>query len=186
MHAEPDNGEFARILAAIQQRTGLSHQRIADAAGVDRSQVWRWVRAGSNPGYEPVRRLAAWLIAERPEVADAAAQLLPAAGYETAPGVAAPADGWTPTLDAAKVRQARPHADRIWQRLRELALQGIAEPSGEQMFGPGTLDAADWDRATGLKAEEKVWLVAILQAGEAAARSPGQGTGTALPGLYRS
>jgi len=86
MHSEPES-EFGRALAAIQERAGLSHQRVADAAGVDRSQVWRWVHSGSKPGYEPVRRLTAWLIAERPEVAGMAARLLPAAGYETAPGL---------------------------------------------------------------------------------------------------
>lgn len=83
---QPGTGEFGRILAVIQKRTGLSHQDIADVTGVNRSQVWRWVNSGSAPGYEPIRRLVAYLLAERPEVTEAAGQLLPAAGYETPPG----------------------------------------------------------------------------------------------------
>lgn len=89
----PGRGEFARLLADLQRDTpGLSYQKLADAAGVHRSQVWRWVNAGSAPGYEPVRRLAAWLTGQYPHLAGAAARLLPAAGYgdpddPTLPGV---------------------------------------------------------------------------------------------------
>ena len=78
----PGRGEFARLLADLQRDTpGLSYQKLADAAGVHRSQVWRWVNAGSAPGYDPVRRLAAWLAGQYPHLADTAARLLPAAGY---------------------------------------------------------------------------------------------------------
>jgi len=90
MHpTQPERSEFAHLLAGIQERVHLSYQQVADAAGVNRSQVWRWVNSGSAPGYEAVRLLAAHLIAEYPKVADDAARLLPAAGYQTPP-VAAP------------------------------------------------------------------------------------------------
>ena len=101
MHpTQPGHGELARLLAEIQQRTGLSYQGLADAAGVNRSQVWRWVKAGSTPGYEPLRQLAAHLLAERPEVADMATALLPAAGYETPPVTAEPESAPTPAPEA--------------------------------------------------------------------------------------
>ena len=81
MHpTQPERSEFAHLLAGIQERVHLSYQQVADAAGVNRSQVWRWVNSGSAPGYEAVRLLAAHLIAEYPKVADDAARLLPAAG----------------------------------------------------------------------------------------------------------
>jgi transcriptional regulator with XRE-family HTH domain len=89
VHAAPS--EFARLLGEIKRDAGLSDQAVADAAGIDRSQAWRWANTAARPGYEPVRRLAAWLLAERPHVATAALSLLPAAGFETPPGMAPPA-----------------------------------------------------------------------------------------------
>ena len=53
--------------------------------------MWRWVNTGSAPGYEPVRRLAAHIVAAYPQLADAAAALLPAAGYQTPPASTEPA-----------------------------------------------------------------------------------------------
>lgn len=98
MHAEQSgSGEFARLLAGIQERAGLSLPRIAEIAGVDRSQAWRWINSGATPGYEPVRRLAEYLIAERPEVAEAASRLLAAAGY-------APSDASGPDIAAPRRR----------------------------------------------------------------------------------
>lgn len=80
-----------------------------------------------------------------------------------APGPAR--DGWLPPLGAETIERARPHADAIWQRLRELALQGIAEPAGGQLFPADPVDAQTWDlRADVLTTEERVWLVAALRA----------------------
>ena len=87
---QPEQSDFARLLAGIQKDAHLSYQQVADVAGVNRSQVWRWVNTGSAPGYEPVRRLAAHLVAAYPQLADAAAALLPAAGYQTPPVGAEP------------------------------------------------------------------------------------------------
>jgi len=89
VHAAPT--EFARLLGEIKRDAGLNDQAVADAAGIDRSQAWRWANTAARPGYEPVRRLAAWLLAERPRVAAAALGLLPAAGFETPPAMAQPA-----------------------------------------------------------------------------------------------
>jgi transcriptional regulator with XRE-family HTH domain len=100
MHDAPS--EFARLLGEIKRDAGLSDQAVADAAGVDRSQAWRWANAGARPGYEPVRRLAAWLVAERPRVAAAALGLLPAAGFETPPGTAPSAPPAAPPASARR------------------------------------------------------------------------------------
>jgi len=93
--------------------------------------VWRWVNTGSAPGYEPVRRLAAHLIAEHPQVADDAAALLPAAGYQTPPvstepfpAIADPEPVPVAAEDAEAVASAgiiallRPHERRVWEQVR--------------------------------------------------------------------
>jgi transcriptional regulator with XRE-family HTH domain len=82
---EDSPGEFARLLREVKRAAGLSDQGVADAAAVDRSQAWRWANAGASPGYEPLRRLAEWIIDRHPDLAPLALQLLPAAGYETPP-----------------------------------------------------------------------------------------------------
>ncbi len=74
--------------------------------------------------------------------------------------------GWAPpVLGAAHPAAVRPYADRIWERLRQLALRGVADPDGGQVFGPGTPDAKTWDGtgARGLDLPDRVWLVADLQ-----------------------
>jgi transcriptional regulator with XRE-family HTH domain len=113
----PGRGEFARLLADMQRDTpGLSYQKLADAAGVHRSQVWRWINANSTPGYEPVRRLASWLTEHYPHLADTAARLLPAAGYgapdePTLPGI--PAAGASTGPDPIAVRIGQAIADEL-------------------------------------------------------------------------
>ena len=126
---QPGQGEFARLLASIQKHAGLSYQQVADAAGVNRSQVWRWVNSGSSPGYEPVRLLAAHLIAAYPQLADDAAALLPAAGYQTPPVTAEhpaiPAEPEPETPDsgddvtgAVLAALIGPKERRIWAQVR--------------------------------------------------------------------
>src|SRR6185312_7060734 len=170
MHPTQNGGEFARLLTAIQERTGMSDQAIGDVAGVNRSQVWRWTHSGSAPGYEPVRRLAAWLAAERPEVADMAVQLLPAAGYaapfsdadETrrespvrfqGPLLSEPGSLPFP-VDRDMAARSAPHIAEIngrlavwargeWQRRGEAAIGAI--PDGETLFPDRPQDARVWD-----------------------------------------
>lgn len=184
MHSAPES-EFARILTGIEERTGLSHQRIAEAAGVDRSQVWRWVSSGSKPGYEPVRRLAAWLIAERPEVAAEAARLLPAAGYETPPATAPPRrprrlkaledsdePGLQPFLQAVRrevytaagiIGMFPPGADLPGpEDLPELEPLLDALP-GEAAFPDSTTEPAVWETRDRLNVPERIRLVARIR-----------------------
>lgn len=76
--------------------------------------------------------------------------------------------------------RARPYADAIQERRIALALRGIAEPTGAQLFGPGD-DADDWDRLgrRGFwEIRHRVWFVAAMQARQAAAHERESGTGT--------
>jgi transcriptional regulator with XRE-family HTH domain len=140
---QPGQGEFARLLASIQERAGLSYQQVADAAGVNRSQVWRWVNTGSAPGYEPVRLLAAHLIAAHPQLADDAAKLLPAAGYQIPPvtveHAAAPeqpsetpaADSGDDVTGAVVAALFGPKERKIWAHIRRTL---EATPAGAKLF----------------------------------------------------
>jgi Helix-turn-helix domain len=157
MHpTQPEQGEFARLLASIQERAGLSYQQVADAAGVNRSQAWRWVNSGSAPGYEHVRRLAAHLVAAHPQLADAAAGLLPAAGYRIPPVSAEPAATPEPAtpdsgddaagavvagnVSTAVIRAAVPATVRaIWTRVRrELAPELFTDARQARAWPPGS------------------------------------------------
>ena len=81
-------------------------------------------------------------------------------------------------LEAADIAAARPYADRINARLRELALDGIARPSGGDIFGSGTRSARTWDVwSDEIEAGQLIWLVAALQEREARAQGRGRNTG---------
>jgi hypothetical protein len=62
-----------------------------------------------------------------------------------------------------RVRSA-PGAVAIALELRKLALRGVAEPAGSDLFGPGE-DADLWDRAArkGMPLDERVWLLAAFR-----------------------
>lgn len=172
--------EFARLLAEIKRDAGLSDQAIADAAGVDRSQAWRWANASARPGYEPVRRLAAWITAERPRIADLGAALLPAAGFgappAAPPAIAAPP---SPAPDSAQVRAYLYAA--LDAANRPLAAQVLAEVAAarRQWPGPGTppaavlladpVERAIWE-FTDADDEEKAAEVAVYRARRAESR----------------
>lgn len=112
-------------------------------------------------------------------------ELVPAA-----PAVPGEPPGWTPPAGgAAYSADVRRRTDRIWERLRQLALRGIADPDGTQVFlraagdppgyaGIGSpADARDWDGAgSRLDLPDRVWLIADLQRGDAA-RAAGSRSG---------
>lgn len=84
------------------------------------------------------------------------------------------------------VSRARPYANEIFLRLRDLAAEGITEPDGRQMFGGDSRDARSWDlHAEEMPVAELVWLIAALRARDAGA-SRGRGLspdpGRMLPG----
>ena len=115
--------------------------------------MWRWVNTGSAPGYEPVRRLAAHLIAAHPQLADDAAALLPAAGYQTAPVIAAaaiaafaepphetPADPGDDVTGAVIAALYGSKERRIWAQVRRRL---AATPAGAALF-TDPAQAAAW------------------------------------------
>jgi hypothetical protein len=77
----------------------------------------------------------------------------------------APAGGaWLPPFsDPARIAAARPYQDRIRARLNHLSAQGITDPDGVQVFGPGP-DASTWDGTAGRwDLDERVWMIADMQ-----------------------
>jgi hypothetical protein len=110
-------------------------------------------------------------------------------GGEPAPLPArTPAEGeWLPPLSESQLAAARPFVDAIYARLIELAGQGIAKPSGRQVFPDSAQDAGDWDRRADLySVHELVWMIADAKRREAAADERRAGAGLARPGLVRS
>ncbi len=108
------------------------------------------------------------------------------------PAVPGEPPGWVPPPGAGRSPAAAHLRDRIWERLRQLALRGVADPDGTQVFvrsagdppgyaGIGSpADARDWDGAgSRLDLPDRVALIADLQLADAArpaarpARLPG-------------
>jgi len=115
---------------------------------------------------------------QRPDAAEILREILhrdvEAADAAPAPAASLPAP---PMDDAARTAADRPYADRIWERLRAWAAKGVTDPSGAQLFGPGTPDAQAWDGTAGRMDDgDRVWHIADLQRREAA-RSPLASTG---------
>lgn len=78
---------------------------------------------------------------------------------------APPEAPWQPPIAEPGRRDAdRAYADRIYERLLDLAGRGIRNPPGDQLFAPGSPDAKTWDGTAGrMETRERVWLVADLQ-----------------------
>ena len=107
------------------------------------------------------------------------------------PAVPGEPPGWTPPPGAGRSPAAAHLRDRIWERLRQLALRGVAEPDGTAVFlraggdprgyaGIGSpADARDWDGAgSRLDLPDRVALLADLQLADAA-RAAGSRAGAA-------
>jgi transcriptional regulator with XRE-family HTH domain len=159
-----DGAELARLLKEAKAAARLSDQDIADAAGVDRSQAWRWAKGTGRPGYEPLRRLTAWLIANRPATTGLALALLPAAGYETEPPALPPPD--------QAVRDALYAAlDAVNAPLRE---QVLAEAKAGPFTDP--VERAIWESSPEFTPEERAREIAgyrARRAGGAGRRAAG-------------
>ena len=80
-----------------------------------------------------------------------------------------------PIDDAARTAADRPYADRIWADLRAWAAKGVTDPSGAQLFGPGTPDAQAWDGTRGRMDDgDRVWHIADLQRRDGDRRTNGR------------
>jgi transcriptional regulator with XRE-family HTH domain len=108
-----------------------------------------------------------------------AAELVPApaevaepvlAGTPAGLDPAAPASGVAPVAqlppmtDAVRIAGAKPYADAINRRLRELAGQGLTEPPGARVFPASPDDAKAWDGiGARMDTDDRVWFIADLQ-----------------------
>jgi hypothetical protein len=62
------------------------------------------------------------------------------------------------------IARARPYADRIWARLRELAAQRVTSPSGAEVFPNSPQHARAWDTWADSRSDHvRIWLIAITQ-----------------------
>ena len=159
---------------------------------------------------EPPRRLApasAALIAKMAQVTGVRPADLTAAGREDAareleeaqrrpaPPVLAAVPTVGPDVPAAPPgfltremeEAALPFVIPIWRRLYALALRGVTDPSGAQVFGDSSPDAGVWDRAAsgGWEPWHRAWLVGALRA-DVPGRARESGTGLlAAPRRHR-
>jgi hypothetical protein len=102
---------------------------------------------------------------------DEAAELVPA----PPPGVPGTTLREPPMADDARADADRPYAEAVLRRLLELCAQlgvpaadvydGRHLVTGAQMFGPGTPDAAAWDRRSrhGWGVPDLIWMIAELR-----------------------
>jgi hypothetical protein len=109
-------------------------------------------------------------------------ELIPAA--PTALPVPGGPPGWLAS-EEGRVEADRPYVDRIRGRLDVLRLQGVTAPTGAQLFGEGTPDAADWNRyaADGWTIQDLAWFIGDMQRrndDRAAGGNSGTGTNGAL------
>jgi len=98
---------------------------------------------------------------------DSVTAVLAGSASELAPAAAAPPATVTqlpPMTDAARIASARPYADAINRRLRELAAKGFTDPGGGQVFPASPADARTWDGiGARLDIDDRVWFIADLQ-----------------------
>lgn len=160
-----------RLAALMDQRRldlHLTWQDVAERGGVSLRAL-----ANARTGDSPIRPLTQAGIETGLQWEDGTVEIILAGGD---PVPAAPAG----FVSDEMVKAARPFADKIWQKLLNLDSgrapgQGdddMPDPGGAKLFGEGTPDAEDWDRAgkRGFAVRERVWLIAALQVREAAAR----------------
>ena len=193
---EADVIRLARKAADMTAEGAAEATRAHDGKGIS-ATYWRDVergRGGRRGRQVPVRASDRVLAAMARVVGVTPAQLTGAGREDAArvldealrrersspPGTATPAppSGW---LAADAIARVQPYTDRLWLRIRDLALDGIADPTGADLFGKGTEDAADWDsyRRRGLPVEQRVWQLAALVAYTRPADEREQGTGLA-------
>jgi len=103
------------------------------------------------------------------------------AGPALAPPAALPVPGEPPgwiASEEGRTAADRPYADRIRGRVDLLRMQGVADPSGAQLFGEGTPDARDWDKyAADWDIGDRIWFIADIQRRAAGRLPPNSGEG---------
>ena len=101
-----------------------------------------------------------------------------------APAVPVPAPDDSPPYLPRRGEVDRPWFDAINERRVALALRGVTDPTGAQMFGEGTDDAQLWDGiGARLPIRDRVWFIADLQRRQAGRNGD---SGSSAAGLGRS
>ena len=70
-----------------------------------------------------------------------------------------------PLLHSARVNADRPYAEKMWRRLEDLAVCGVIDSDGSQLFPDRPDDARLWNdpRLEPMTLPDRVWLIADLQ-----------------------
>jgi transcriptional regulator with XRE-family HTH domain len=68
-----------------------------------------------------------------------------------------------PPIDAERIAQGRPYADKIYAKLLNLAAENNLNPRGDDIFPDSERDAWTWDTRTDITVAERVWLIATLK-----------------------
>lgn len=118
MHGEWSGPRIAAAIAALKG-AGISEQRIAKLAGVNRSTANRWARGTNRPDHDPVRRLAAAVWRGHPREAR---ELVEASGYPWAEPEPIPEPAVPP--EVLEVIRKAPR-DEQWKRDAIEALEAI-------------------------------------------------------------
>jgi transcriptional regulator with XRE-family HTH domain len=116
-----------RVAAAIGRLkdAGMSEQRIAKLAGASRATANRWARGANRPDHDSVRRLAARLYGQHPDVAR---ELVEASGYAWAEPDAEPEPPPIPREVLDVIRKTYP-PDKQAEAIA--MLQQLNAPSGQ-------------------------------------------------------
>lgn len=90
MHTAWDGARFQAALQRLMQDAGLERQDIAELAGIDRSQVSRWISGANRPRFDALQQLARAVRSGYPGSAGMVSEMLLAAGYPDGAAAAVP------------------------------------------------------------------------------------------------
>lgn len=142
----------------------------------------RWGRKGF-PAEKMPAIAAAWgvTLGSIGAVLDGTGHLVPLpaaiADPDPPPAVPPPAVRMSGVLSDTAIVAAAPYATAILTTLRDLAAQGNMQPSGHDVFPDDWRAARRWREYDDMPEEERVWLIAALQADADTSARPDTGTG---------
>lgn len=192
---------LGELLLARRQVLGYDNRRQfvrerGEPLGVNEKLVYdleggpRWGRKGFSAG--KLRAVAEAYAVTLDSIADAlgGGDLVPEAGAPLPAALPpAPPDSAVTAFGADAIARAQPYANEITRRWREwtaeyaaanpdIAPRDIPLPLGDDLFPDSPHDAHSWDHhAADLDPDELVWLIARLQARQAAVRERESGAG---------
>jgi transcriptional regulator with XRE-family HTH domain len=187
---DQDQRGAGAAVAARRGELGMTQRDLADAAGCDTKTVYN-LESGTRWPIARTRSAISVALGWQPDalntIAAGAGALPGLPGPAAIPGLGTPRSPDAPVgfISREMEEAARPFANAIWQRLILLAPSrapgpgaDLPDPGGAALFGGDSPDAGDWDRygRRGLPVQERIWLVAALQAWNAA-RERETGTG---------